>query len=130
MIRYVDTSAALKLVVEEGESEALATDLTRSASRGDRLVASWLLHTDMHCAAERRSVLDPAGVQAVLDGLALIDIERADLLRAGSSLWGLRSADAIHLATALRVEVDELVTYDEELVRVARRVGLRVASPR
>jgi len=39
MIRYIDTSAALKLLVEEAESEALAADLTLSAANGDRLVA-------------------------------------------------------------------------------------------
>lgn len=80
MIRYVDTSAALKLV-EEAESPVLASDLTRSAARGDRLVASWPPHAEMRSAAQRRSAIDPADVQAVLDGLTVIDVERADLAR-------------------------------------------------
>ncbi|MCA0437193.1 MAG: type II toxin-antitoxin system VapC family toxin [Austwickia sp.] len=129
MIRYIDTSAALKLLVEEAESEALAADLTLSAANGDRLVASWLLHTELHCAAQRRSALDPGAVRAVLDGLTLVDVERVDLLRAASSAWRLRSADAIHLAVALRVEADELVTYDRELAAVAARIGCSVVCP-
>lgn len=48
MIRYVDTSAALKLVVNEAESDAVAADLTASSKRGDHLVASMLLHTEWH----------------------------------------------------------------------------------
>lgn len=54
-------------------------------------------------------------INAVLDAVALIDVERQDLIRAATSSWSLRSADAIHLATALRVGADEMVTYDREL---------------
>lgn len=129
MIRYLDTSAALKLLVEEAESDALAWDLNSSVAAGDRLVASLLLHTELHCAAQRRSALDPASVRTVLDSVALVDVRREDLLRAASSAWGLRSADAIHLATALRLDVDELVAYDHELRAAAEAAGLRCAGP-
>ncbi|MFT3714750.1 MAG: PIN domain-containing protein [Gordonia sp. (in: high G+C Gram-positive bacteria)] len=42
----------------------------------------------------------------------------------------LRSNDAIHLATALRLGVDEMLTYDEELGRAASAAGIRVVAPR
>lgn len=129
MIRYLDTSAALKLLVEEAESAALARELTASVAAGDRLVASLLLHTELHCAARRRADLDPASVRAVLDSVGLVDVRRDDLLRAASSAWGLRSADAIHLATALRLDVDEIIAYDHELCDAAETAGLRVSSP-
>ena len=45
MIIYVDTSAVLKLVVEESESAAAAEYFSAAASRNDRLVASMLLYT-------------------------------------------------------------------------------------
>lgn len=128
MIRYVDTSAALKLVVDEAESDAVAANLTTSSKRGDHLVASMLLHTELHCAARRRG-LDAEAVRTVLDVMTLIDIVREDLLRASSSAWGLRSADAIHLATALRLDVDDLVTDDAEMQVAAREAGLRVTAP-
>lgn len=39
------------------------------------------------------------------------------------------SNDAIHLATALRIGADEIVTYDDELARVAATAGIRVVTP-
>jgi predicted nucleic acid-binding protein len=41
----------------------------------------------------------------------------------------LRSADAIHLATAIRLQADLLVAYDTELLAAAVEAGLDVASP-
>ena len=90
---YLDTSAAMKLLVEEAESPALLETLTATPRR---LVASWLLHTELHCA----------GTHAPL-----------------------RSNEAIHLATALRVGVDEVITYDAELTRAALAAGLRCLAP-
>lgn len=42
---------------------------------------------------------------------------------------GLRSADAIHLATAIRLQSDFLVAYDAGLLASAVDAGLNVASP-
>jgi hypothetical protein len=45
---------------------------------------------------------------------------------------GLRSLDAIHLATAriLAPDLDALVTYDDRLLRAATDAGLATVSPR
>ena len=68
MIIYVDTSAALKLVVEEKESTAAATYLSTAAVRGNTLVASMLLYTELRGAAHRRGL--PGGlVTSVLGGI-------------------------------------------------------------
>lgn len=126
-IAYLDTSAVIKLVIDEPESEILAVDL---AGRDDRiLVSSWLLHTEMYCAAGRHPEdVDLTAIRAVLDTLNLIDLTRGDLLAAGTHP-PLRSNDAIHLAVALRVGSDELVTYDTELTGAAERAGLSVLAP-
>lgn len=130
MICYLDTSAAMKLLVEEAESAALTSYLQSSAD--DRqLVASWLLHTELHCAANRHPnevSLDFVGV--VLDVVSLIDLTRGDLLTAGALPGRLRSNDAIHLAVALRVGTDEMLTYDAELANAAGVAGLSVVQPR
>ena len=128
MTTYVDTSAALKLLIEEAESAELSRYLDGLV--GEPLVSSMLLFTELHCAARRRAALDPTSVTAVLDAIHLVDLDRADLLRAGTSGWGLRSADALHLATALRVEADSMVTYDRELADAAASAGLHVVAPR
>jgi predicted nucleic acid-binding protein len=41
----------------------------------------------------------------------------------------LRSADAIHLAAAIRVQADVLVAFDAELLAAAVNSGLNVATP-
>lgn len=123
---YLDTSAAMKLLVEEPESEALLRELTGSARR---LAASWLLHTELHCAAGRNpAVVTVEAVTTVLDAIDLVDLTRGDLLAAGTHA-PLRSNDAIHLATALRLGVDEIVSYDNELSRAAAAAGVRVIAP-
>jgi predicted nucleic acid-binding protein len=126
-ISYLDTSAAMKLVLDEPQSDALTAEL---AGRDDRrLVSSWLLHTEMHCAAGRHPEdVDLEAVGAVLDSVSLINVTRGDLLAAGTHA-PLRSNDAIHLAVALRVGVDEIITYDGELAGLAATAGLPVLSP-
>lgn len=128
MIIYVDTSAALKLVVEEPESGSTAEYLSAAAQAGDQLVASMLLHTELHCAANRRGL--PAElVNAVLSGINLVDLIRSDLTYAAALPGKLRSADAIHLAAAIRLEADMLVAFDKELLGAATQSGVRTVTP-
>ncbi len=130
MITYVDTSAAMKLLVDEGESSALVDKLQELRAAGETLVSSWLLHTELCCAANRHPADVAAdAVEAVLSALALVDIDRADLIAAPSLPGRLRSADAIHLASALRVGCDAILVYDEDLRAAARTVGIRPLSP-
>ncbi|QDO89066.1 type II toxin-antitoxin system VapC family toxin [Ornithinimicrobium ciconiae] len=129
MISYLDTSAALKLLIEEVESTSIADHLNRALDAGRDIVSSMLLFTELHCAAARRGGISEDAVNSVLDVVALVDLDRADLTRAATSAWGLRSADAIHLAAALRLDVDTMLTYDVELARTARRAGIRVEAP-
>lgn len=125
-LAYFDTSAAMKLLVDERESERLATEL---AGTNRRLLASWLLHTELHCAAGRNpAIITLDSITAVLDAVTLVDVTRGDLLSAGTHA-PLRSNDAIHLATALRAGAEEMVTYDEELAKAARSAGISVVAP-
>ena len=129
MIVYLDTSASFKLIAEEQESPFCADYVELGLEREDTFVSSWLLYTEMHCAADRRRAIFPEAVTDTLDVIELIDLEHTDLLRAASSSWSLKSADAIHLATALRTEADIFITYDTELQEAASRTGLTVHSP-
>lgn len=128
MIIYVDTSAVLKLVMEEPESAAVADYLSSATARGERLVASMLLYTDLHCAARRRGIPGEL-VNTVLGGINLVDVARSDLLYAAALPGRLRSADAIHLATAIRLQSDLLVAYDAELLAAAVDSGVSVLAP-
>ncbi|WP_375406169.1 PIN domain-containing protein [uncultured Amnibacterium sp.] len=126
---YLDTSAAMKLLVQEAESAALADALYAHAG-SSRLLGSWLLHAELQCAAVRHpSVIRPGSVTAVLDRLVLVDLDRTDLLDAPVRGACLRSQDALHLAVALRVGADALLTYDAEQARAALAAGIQVLQP-
>lgn len=125
-VTYLDTSAAMKLLVDEAESAALAQVLD---DEDRHAVSSFLLHTELHCAAGRHpEVVDVDLVNRVLAGVELFDVTRGDLIGAGTRA-PLRSHDAIHLEVALRLGVDELASYDTELSDSARNAGLVVVAP-
>ena len=128
MIDYDDTSAVMKLVVSERESAATAAYLVEKAASGGHLVASMLLYTELHCAARRRSMPFET-INAVLAGINLVDVTRSDLMYAAALPRQLRSADAIHLATAIRLQTDSMVAYDHELLLAATESGITTASP-
>jgi uncharacterized protein len=124
---YIDTSAAVKLIVDEPESEALLIELDSGDERV--LLASWLLHTELHCAIGRQPSRFPReSVKSVLSSMVLTDLTRDDLVAAGTHA-PLRAQDAIHLATALRLGCAEMLTYDAELAAAAHAAGITAVAP-
>jgi len=125
---YLDTSAAAKLLVDEAESGALAAYIDEIGAEQD-LVSSALLEIELRRLAVRLG-LDQSAVTDLLARLDLVDPPRSLFHEAGL-LPGtqLRSLDALHLATALRVDADTLVAYDARLLDAARSLGFGVHSP-
>lgn len=124
---YLDTSAALKLLVEEAESPALARELD---TLEPDLVSCWLLDTELRRASQRTPDVTQSAVSQLLDGVSLYEVP-ASLFREAGLLPGpaLRSVDAIHLAAAIRIGVDAVVTYDTRLTEAARALGMQVVAP-
>jgi predicted nucleic acid-binding protein len=125
---YVDSSALLKLVVVERESGPLRDYLQPRPA----LVTSAL--TRLECLRALKDEGEHASV--ILDNvLSRLDrIKVSDrILDAANHLVprGIRVLDAIHLATALRLEADLdcIVSYDDQLLRVAGGLRLNTASP-
>lgn len=124
---YLDTSAAMKLLVSEPESAALAN--TVSTDNPD-LVASYLLETELRRAVMRFAQLTQTDAVRLLESVDLYDVPPSLFREAGLLAGvGLRSPDAIHLAAAVRLGVDHLATYDERMISAARDVGVNVVSP-
>lgn len=130
-VYYLDTSAALKLLVEESHSLAFATFYREHGD--DDWVSSVLLRIELLRAVRRAipALLPEAG--AFLLALDYVSIDD-DIVEGAASVPdpGLRSLDAIHLATArvLGTDLTALVTYHDRLALAARNAGMSIVSPR
>jgi uncharacterized protein len=123
---YLDTSAAVKLLVEEPESVALAQYLDQPNSE---TVACLLLETELRRFAVRHAIPQQE-VTAILDTVSLYDMPHSLYYEAGI-LPGrhLRSLDALHLVAAVRLGTDVIVSYDNRLQEAAAELGLGILSP-
>lgn len=131
---YFDSSALLKFVKPEKESQALRA--WRVAQPDDaELVTSQLAlleisRTLLRAGVDRQRV--PYVVGQAVRGLFLVDVTSTVLTRARSyGMQRLGSLDAIHLATAdpFLEDLTAFVTYDAELAAAATELGLAVAAP-
>lgn len=127
---YLDSSAIVKFVVAEEESEALA------AWRGDLDAEDVLMTCELALAGVLRAIRrvhgDDGGALAHLDSLDHLVVDRDLLLAAGRLVpAGLRTLDAIHLAAAGAAGEDlaGVVTYDERRAEVAGSLGFGLVAP-
>lgn len=123
---FLDASAIVKLVLHEPESQALIDFLdTRTGVEASELSIAEVGR------AVRRFVPDLDAIEA-LDGIVLHKVT-PDVLRLAARLAppGMRTLDAIHLASALTPASGDvqMVTYDARLAEAARANGLRVVQP-
>lgn len=128
---YLDTSALVKLVRTEAESDALRKYLRRQ--RRDGFVTSALARTELVRAALPGGAAAVAHARRLLSGIDQIRVDVRVLDDAATLLSPsrLRSPDAIHLASARRIGADlrEIVTYDERLAQAAAAIGLSTRAP-
>lgn len=126
---YLDSSAFVKIVVDERESSALRAFLeTQDAS----VVSSALLRAEALRAVRH---LGPEVLALVREGLRRVDLVGLDdrVLDTAGMLAPdvLRTLDAIHLATAIQVgdDLQAIVTYDARMIDAAGRLGLKTVTP-
>ena len=129
MTLYLDTSALVKLLVSEAESEQLRGYL--ADRRALRRVASGLVRTELRRAASRISADLLGSAERLLSSLALVRVDDALLDIAGTlGPPAMRTLDAVHLASALRVApLTALVSYDLRIQGAAATLGIPVAAP-
>jgi uncharacterized protein len=136
-VAYFDTSAIIKLVRIELNSESLRTWLEAPARSDLAWVSSALVLTEVPRALRR--ILPGSRLPdfaSVLGRFTLRNMDEDILVQAGAhSEPTLRSLDAIHWATARSIadaaadEFEALITYDRRLADVAKTDGLRVIAP-
>jgi len=134
---YVDSAAAVKLLHNEAHSDALRVFLDRHAETA--WVSSTLLEIETCRALSRAAV--PAQVpvlinrfHALLDLITRIEIDPGIRILAQTvTPPSVRSLDAVHLATALRLrkqgQLTTFVTYDKRLADAAAAAGLATDMP-
>ena len=137
MIAYVDTSALLKLIVDEEGSDRVepvwdtadvivaasvivveARAALAAAARGRRITAA------QHRAAKQEltMLVDQLTIVAVTEELVPMAADLAER-------EALRGYDALHLAAALTVGATVLASADADLCAAAERRQLHVANP-
>jgi uncharacterized protein len=127
---YLDSSAVLKLVTAEAESDALEDWLVERPDTS--FVSSALTQVEVLRACRRIDEGLLPAARRLLRGIDLVPMD-ALILEAAAELptLVLRSLDALHLASALSLDpdLDVLVTYDARLLAAAEAAGLAVAQP-
>jgi len=129
---YLDSSALLKLLVEEAESERLAGVINSYLATDVRLVTSALAKVELSRARIRNDLggasdrFEARAQKSIFDILDVIQITEQILDVASSIPHHVKSLDAIHLATAdvLREDLEVLITYDDNMLRVGKLLNL------
>jgi predicted nucleic acid-binding protein len=124
VIVYLDASVAVTAITDEpgsAETRSLLDGLTNEAHL---VLSGRLLETEMRRTAIRLGI-SMIAVDSTLDALAVVEHERSDFRRAGTfQMRNLGSLDALHLATALRVQADVMLTRDRSLAAACEAEGL------
>ena len=145
MTRYYDTGLLLKLYTNEKDSAPVRNFVVR---HGEALVFTAMHHAE--CVSALRLKCFRGECHEEEAAAALRDIEAdlaAGVLRVVSVDWdaawmrcrgfsdahaaatGCRTLDAFHVACALHLGAEELVTGDARQSALGRKVGLRVVDP-
>ncbi|QUH01066.1 PIN domain-containing protein [Saccharopolyspora erythraea] len=131
---YVDSSAILKRAFLEAESLPLAEEIDRLHLDKALLVSTSLAWTEVARALRNRV---GATYQEIADDLRTamlgiaehpLDFEIMNFARRVEPNR-LRSLDAIHLAAAIALDADLMITYDARLAEATTANGIRVSSP-
>jgi predicted nucleic acid-binding protein len=127
-IAYLDSSAIVKLAIEEEETRPLRIALYQWPRR----VSSRLAAVEVFRAVRRCDRAAEPLARRVLARIALMRMgDRVLLAAATLDPPALRSVDAIHLASALSLQgaLAAFVSYDERQLEAARALGLPVEWP-
>jgi uncharacterized protein len=123
---YLDTSIAYHALI--GTPGAAGWFDQVDNEEPGSLISSRLLRTELTRALRR----DGTPVQdrdLVLDRVAQVPVTDSVLLVAEAITEHVKTLDAIHLASALAVSADVVVSHDEAVKRVALQLGLAVVDP-
>jgi predicted nucleic acid-binding protein len=125
---YLDTSVLGRVLLDEPDTAAIRREL----GRFERHISSRLTRVELRRLGLLKDMLEH--VDELLAGSVLIPLDETILTAAETiAPSAVRTLDAIHLATAVRLagagQLDALMTYDKQLAVGAREHGITVLSP-
>jgi predicted nucleic acid-binding protein len=126
---YLDTSALIKVVIEETESRDLEFWLLQ---QNERLTSSVIARVELTRACRRSTPASVTAARRLLADMPLVPTSPAVMEMAESvDPPLLRTLDALHLAAAIELhgELTAFVVYDKRLRDAAAFAGLPVVSP-
>ena len=127
---YLDSSALIKLLLEEPESAGLERWL--SIRPDEPITSSELAKVEVIRAMRRLRADSLPAARDLLGPIDLIPLSTR-LIEDAANLDGplLRSLDALHLASALSIadELTAFVAYDRRLSEAASKAGLEPVQP-
>lgn len=133
MTVYVDSSALLKLYIDEADSRVAQEIIDADPVR----VTAWITLVEVRRNLAR--LLEGPTLTRLreacerdLDAMALVNLDESGWRRAADigEVLGVRSLDAMHLAAAQQLRVPDLLfcTFDLRQGQAARQLGLRVVG--
>jgi predicted nucleic acid-binding protein len=124
MIAYLDASVAVSVMQDDEDGHTVRAFLDGLDPDLNTLLSGRLLETEMRRTAHRLK-LTQGVVDAALATITIVEHEKSDFGRAGLfDISNLGSLDALHLATALRVQADVMITRDRSLAAACVDQGL------
>lgn len=124
---YIDSSAILKLLISEKESNALVAFLDAPVK------TSVISRVEVIRSLNRISPEKIAEGQAALSRFEMTPVSSPILMLAENFPVSitLKSLDAIHVATVIFLDklVEGIITYDKAMIKNAKELGIKVVSP-
>lgn len=128
MTIYLDTSALVKLIEAEPETDDLLSYLAQNSD----YVTSAFGQVELMRVGHRNGPDHVARAVAILDRIPIIGLGPSVLRAACNLLPGsfLRTLDAIHLAPASAIpDLTFVCTYDERMISSGRALGMHCVTP-
>ena len=125
---YADTSALMKLVRREEETDPLRAWI---GDHADTLLTNTVGVVELQRAAARVSPAGLAAARSILRAIDQIPITSSAVRFAATARPAtLRTLDALHLASAATTDgITAFLCYDDRLIEASTSCGLSVSSP-
>lgn len=122
---YIDTSAFLRCVLGQDTSGALALQREWVKAQKEQLISSELLKLEARRVQVRIGGAWPE-FQRELEYVELAEVESEDFRLAFSIEHHVKSLDALHLASCMKIGADALITSDKNMREVAEHLDIPV----